>query len=87
MRTANKVDPANKQVKAAKKQAADYEILPSNTTIEVVAITKDGTTYIFDFTIQQFKGITKKTGVQYLSFQKGFSQFKNAIRTEYFKPQ
>jgi hypothetical protein len=86
MRTAKKLDPANKQVKAAKKPA-DFEILPTNTTIEVVAITGDGTTYIFDMTIQQWRGITKKPGVQYLSYQKGFSQFKEAIRTDYFKQQ
>jgi hypothetical protein len=86
MRTAKKLDPEHKQVKAAKKPA-DFEILPSNTTIEVVAIIPDGTAYIFDLTIADWRNIKKKPGVQYLSFQKGFSQFKEAIRTDYFKQQ
>lgn len=85
MRTAKKVDPANKQVKAAKKTAANYDILPSNTVIEVIAITANGTEYIFDLTIEQWKTIVKKPGVQYLSYKKGSSQFKNAIRVDYSK--
>jgi hypothetical protein len=75
-----------KVIKEAKKKVSDFEILPSNTTIEVVAITQDKT-YIFDMTIEQWRKITKKPGVQYLSYQKGFSKFKDAVRTEYFKQQ
>jgi hypothetical protein len=76
----------DKLVKETKK-SVEYQVLPSNTTVEVVAILADGTTYIFDMTIDQWAKIDKKPGVQYLPYQKGFAQFKDAIRTNYFKQQ
>lgn len=67
----------------AKAKDTEFNILPQNTTIEAVAIMPDGVVYIFDLTISQWKRLKKKPGVVYYSFQKGFSSFKDAIRTEY----
>lgn len=72
----------NKLIKETKK-SVDYQLLPNSTIIECVAVTADGTEYIFDITFGQWMTIKKKPGVQYFPFQKGFAQFRNAIRTTY----
>lgn len=51
--------------------------------VDVVAILPTGKTYIFEMKIKQWLTMKKKPGVQYSAFQKGFAQFKDAIRTEY----
>lgn len=67
----------------AKAKPTEYSVLPHDTTIEVVAIIPDGTVYIFDVTILKWQKMKKKPGVYYYPFQKGFSSFKDAIRTDY----
>lgn len=74
---------ASKLVKETKKSASAYVSLPYDTAIDVVAVTTDGTEYIFEMSFGQWLKINKKPGVRYSSFQKGFAQFPNAIRTEY----
>lgn len=67
----------------AKAKPTEYSALPYDTIIEVVAVALDGKAYIFDITIQKWQKMKKKPGVHYYPFQKGFSSFKDVIRTEY----
>lgn len=67
----------------AKAKAPEYSAIPHNTTIEVVALVPDGKVYIFDVPLHKWQTLKKKPGVVYYAFQKGFSSFKDAIRTEY----
>lgn len=68
---------------AKAKAPAEFNIIPLDTMIEVVAIMPDEKVYIFDMTVGQWKKMKKKAGVFYYSYQKGFSKFPDAIRTEY----
>lgn len=67
----------------AKAKPTEYMALSYDTIIEVVAIMPDGIIYIFDLNILKWVAFKKKPGVIYYPFQKGFSSFKDAIRTEY----
>jgi len=67
----------------AKAKPTEYSVLPYDTIIEVVAVVTDGSVYIFDVTLHKWQTLKKKPGVHYYPFQKGFSSFKDAIRTEY----
>lgn len=67
----------------AKAKSVEFTSIPSDTIIEVVAVIPDGSVYIFDMTHHKWQTMKKKTGVHYYPFQKGFSSFKGAIRTEY----
>lgn len=69
---------------AAKKQTG-FVGLPEITIVDVVAKTPDGKVYIFDMYFGEWLKIKKKPGVVYTAFQKGFSNYPDAIRTEYKK--
>jgi hypothetical protein len=64
---------------AVKKQT--FELLPSNTKVEIIAIDKvTGQAYKKIMELQKFKNTKKSSKFNYLPpFQIGFSQFKDAI--------